>query len=52
MLFSRRELRTQDNTVSLYRLATAKLRVLPQVVIAGCQRSGTTSMYHYLIEHP
>lgn len=31
---------------------TAGLRVLPDFVIIGAQRSGTTSLYKYLIQHP
>jgi hypothetical protein len=35
-----------------YRKATAGLRVLPDFVIIGAQRSGTTSLYDYLLRHP
>lgn len=34
------------------RLWTAALRVLPDFVIIGAQRSGTTSLYKYMIQHP
>jgi hypothetical protein len=33
-------------------LATADRRQLPDFVIIGAQRGGTTSLYRYLIEHP
>ena len=32
--------------------ATAALRMLPDFVIVGAQRAGTTSLYKYLAEHP
>jgi hypothetical protein len=35
-----------------YRLATAPLRVLPQFLIIGTQRGGTTSLYNGLVQHP
>lgn len=35
-----------------YQLATAAERRLPDFVIAGAQKSGTTSLYAYLSEHP
>jgi hypothetical protein len=31
---------------------TASLRLLPDYVIVGAQRAGTTSLYKYLVEHP
>lgn len=31
---------------------TAPLRLLPDFIIVGAQRSGTTSLYHYLSGHP
>ncbi len=34
------------------RIATAHLRQAPDFVIIGAQRAGTTSLYHYLTEHP
>jgi len=36
----------------LYRGATASLRVLPDFLIIGTQRGGTTSLYRYLKLHP
>ena len=34
-----------------YRL-TAPWRRLPDFLIIGAQKSGTTSLFHYLMEHP
>jgi hypothetical protein len=36
----------------MYRFATASRRCLPHFVIAGAQKSGTTSLWAYLCEHP
>ncbi len=36
----------------LGRRATASMRALPDFVIAGAARCGTTSLYRYLVEHP
>ncbi|MBV8234404.1 MAG: sulfotransferase domain-containing protein [Acidimicrobiia bacterium] len=36
----------------LARRPTARLRMTPDVLIVGAQRSGTTSLYRYLAEHP
>lgn len=38
--------------VSRGRLRTAPLRTLPDFVIIGAQRAGTTSLYDYIIQHP
>jgi len=35
-----------------YRLATSRLRSLPDFIIVGAQKSGTTSLYKYLLSHP
>jgi hypothetical protein len=35
-----------------FRLLTARWRTLPDFIIIGAQRSGTTSLYNYLAEHP
>jgi hypothetical protein len=35
-----------------WRLATAALRALPDLVILGAQKAGTTSLFHYLGQHP
>jgi hypothetical protein len=34
------------------RLATGGLRVLPDFIIIGAQKGGTSSLYHYLAQHP
>jgi hypothetical protein len=36
----------------LPRLVTARLRLLPDFLIIGAQRAGTTSLYEYLVAHP
>lgn len=36
---------------SSYRLLTNPMRVLPDFIIIGTQRGGTTSLYHYLTEY-
>lgn len=35
-----------------YRRFTAPLRGLPSALVIGAQKSGTTSLYQYLLEHP
>jgi hypothetical protein len=35
-----------------YRQLTAPLRGLPAALIIGAQRSGTTSLFNYLVQHP
>ena len=35
-----------------YRRLTAPLRGLPSALIIGAQRSGTTSLFNYLVQHP
>jgi Sulfotransferase domain len=35
-----------------YRHATGPLRGLPSLLIIGAQRSGTTSLFNYLVRHP
>ncbi len=32
--------------------ATASVRMLPDFLIVGAQRAGTTSLYNYLFQHP
>jgi hypothetical protein len=39
-------------TKNLYRTATSSLRTLPDFLIIGAQKGGTTSLYLYLNEHP
>src|SRR5215469_4916896 len=36
---------------SRYRLMTNRIRLLPDYIIIGTQRGGTTSLYYYLTEH-
>ena len=40
------------NAILTYRRATSSLRLLPDFVIIGSARSGTTSLYNYLIKRP
>lgn len=40
------------NAVISYRTVTSSLRLLPEFIIIGTARSGTTSLYNYLVEHP
>lgn len=35
-----------------YRHSTSSVRVLPNFLIIGAQRCGTTSLYSYLVQHP
>jgi hypothetical protein len=35
-----------------YRISTGRLRILPDFLIIGAQKAGTTSLYNYLIKHP
>lgn len=39
-------------SLQVYRAATNPLRLMPDFLIIGAQRCGTTSLYNYLIEHP
>lgn len=36
----------------LYRAVTNPMRLMPDFIIIGTQRGGTTSLYNYLAEHP
>ena len=36
----------------LYRLSTCHLRILPDFLIVGAQKCGTTSLYRNLVKHP
>src|SRR5690606_33886153 len=38
--------------ISYYRILTWKKRALPDFIIVGAQKAGTTSLFHYLSEHP
>lgn len=42
----------RSTTKNLYRTATSSLRALPDFLIVGAQKGGTTSLYLYLNEHP
>jgi hypothetical protein len=42
----------KNSLVSKFRQATWKSRVLPQFIIIGAMKSGTTSLFHYLSQHP
>ncbi len=35
-----------------YRLTTSWMRLIPDFMIIGTQKGGTTSLYNYLLEHP
>lgn len=43
---------TAKSVVKFYRTTTGSLRLLPDFIIIGVARAGTTSLYEYLIEHP
>ena len=36
----------------LYKKATVRFRPLPHFLIIGAQKSGTTSLFHYITQHP
>jgi hypothetical protein len=38
--------------MSRFRIATGPLRLLPDFIIIGAQKCGTSSLYRYLIQHP
>ncbi|MGH9276270.1 MAG: sulfotransferase domain-containing protein [Acidimicrobiales bacterium] len=40
------------SALSVWARATHRIRVLPDFVIIGAQRGGTTSLYNYLADHP
>ena len=41
-----------NQPVTRFRLMTGPLRVLPDYIIIGAQKCGTSSLYRYLNEHP
>ena len=41
-----------NQPVTRFRLMTGRLRVLPDYIIIGAQKCGTSSLYRYLNEHP
>lgn len=48
----RRIARLARNVTEPFAQATSSLRMLPNFMIVGAQRAGTTSLYKYLAEHP
>ncbi len=42
----------QRPVISRHRTMTSSLRALPDFLIIGAQRAGTTSLYNYVIRHP
>ena len=43
---------TEEKFIHAIRIISSPIRVLPIFVIVGAQKSGTTSLYRYLIKHP
>jgi hypothetical protein len=52
LTFRRRAAGAARALVDPFARATSSLRMLPDFVIVGAQRAGTTSLYKYLTEHP
>ncbi len=50
--FSRAGKRVLQRGQRFWRMVTSPLRSLPDVVIVGAMKAGTTSLYHYLCQHP
>jgi sulfotransferase family protein len=44
--------RIKNSGYRLWRMAGAARRSLPQFVIVGAQKAGTTALYSYLLQHP
>ena len=42
----------RTKVLRFYGLLTAQMRMVPDFIIIGTQRSGTTSLYNYLTNHP
>lgn len=42
----------RDIAIHIIRILTSPIRVLPNFIIIGAQKAGTTSLYNYLISHP
>lgn len=40
------------NAVLAWGMATARWRLLPDIIVVGAQRSGTTTLFHLLEQHP
>ena len=49
---AQRRLARERRPAWLYRRLTSRLRALPDFLIIGAQRCGTTSTYSYLVQHP
>ena len=49
-----KDMATIDKNVfqKAFRVSTNPLRMMPDFIIIGTQKGGTTSLYRYLIEHP
>jgi len=43
---------SQRRFIRLYRQASWRYRALPNFIIIGAQKSGTSSLHHYLSQHP
>src|SRR5260370_8461980 len=41
-----------ENAANFYRALTSPIRLMPDFLIIGAQKGGTTSLYYYLVEHP
>jgi len=50
--FKKNALQAKSDLLFLYRLATWRNRILPDFIIIGAQKSGTSSLYYYLGQHP
>ncbi|MCJ8294463.1 MAG: sulfotransferase domain-containing protein [Colwellia sp.] len=51
-LFNNFQQRLQNKINLCSRKLTASQRVLPNCLIIGAQKAGTSSLYHYLVQHP
>ncbi|MCI5147305.1 MAG: sulfotransferase, partial [Candidatus Electrothrix sp. AR3] len=40
------------DVLQTYSALTARLRPLPNFLVIGAQKSGTTSLFHYICQHP
>ena len=46
-------MKTSNNkNIGFFRIITSPLRVMPNFIIIGVHKGGTTSLYNYLIQHP
>jgi len=44
--------RVLRKAISIHRILSSSIRLIPNFILFGVQRSGTTSLYNYLIQHP